>query len=91
MKGLATVLAIVLFGGSALASDSASSRARNVIKPRPQERQTGVREDDFVGFVSVIPQRPLHERLIEIAICAPAPAMRYLQQKWVEARFELFP
>jgi hypothetical protein len=49
------------------------------------ERQTGVREDDFIGVVSVIPPRPVHERLIEWVVFPAVPVIRWIED-WRNSR-----
>jgi hypothetical protein len=46
------------------------------------ERQTGVREDDFLGPVGVMSVRNVRERLIEFVVCPAAPLTRYLEVQW---------
>jgi hypothetical protein len=47
------------------------------------ERQTGVREDDFIGVVAVIRPRPVHERLIEWVVFPAAPVIRWIEGRWI--------
>jgi hypothetical protein len=74
------VLAL-LFCSAVTASDPSSGRAIRQFKPRPCERQTGIREDDFVGLVAASRNQPLHEQLIEWAVCPVAPILRWIEER----------
>jgi hypothetical protein len=77
-----TVVLVAIFTGAVVASDPGSGRAMRQFKPRPHGRQIGVREDDFVGLVGVLPAQPVHERLIEWAVCPAAPVIRLVKSWW---------
>jgi hypothetical protein len=80
-KLLISIAHVALFSGVAAASDPGSGRALRQFKQHDHERQTGVREDDFVGLVAVTPIRPVHEQLIEWAVCPAAPVLRWLEER----------
>ena len=75
---VATILFVLVLSAT-WASVPGSGRVGKQFKPRLQERQTGVREDDFIPIVDVMPELPLHERLIEIGLGPVAPVVRYLR------------
>lgn len=79
IKFMTILMTIALLGGPAIASDSGSRRAAKRVGMQYSVRQTGVREDDFVGVVGVLPARPMHERLIEWIVYPAAPIIRLIE------------
>ena len=83
------VVLVALLSGTVSPSDPGSGRAMRNFKPRPQERQTGVREDDFVGLIGLAPTtaaQPIHERLFEWAVCPAVPIIRQIEVRRSQPR-----
>jgi hypothetical protein len=82
-KPVIAIVLVALLSATAAASDPGSGRGMRQIKPRSHERQTGVREDDFVGPIGLAPTtaaQPVHERLIEWAVCPAAQVIRLIER-----------
>ena len=74
-----SIVLIALLSGAVAASDPSSGRMTRQFKPRPDVRQIGIREDDFVGLVGALPAQPIHERLVEWVVCPAAPIIRLIE------------
>lgn len=83
---IVTAMLMVLIADNTWASLPGAGRIGKQFKPRSQERQTGVREDDLIAVVGIMSERPLHERLIEIGLGPVAPVVRYLRGQIMSER-----